>query len=232
METKKSRKANLENKRPLFFELGLIIALALTLIAFEWSGSSKTDINCGTMDDLTLEEEVAPITRQQEIIKPPPPPPRPKVAEVLNIVDDGIEIENELIIADAEADQETEFEIRNYVEMPMVEEEIAEEVFFIVEEMPRFNGKEKDEFRKFIGENLHYPEIAAENGITGTIYIQFIINRNGQVTDVEVVRSVDPALDNEAVRVISSSPKWTPGKQRGRPVSVRFTFPIHFILQQ
>jgi len=230
MVSKKSRKANLENNRVIFFEVGLVIALSIALLAFEWSGSGKIEINCGEMENLTLEEEIAPIIRHQEIMKPPPPPPMQKVAVVLNIVDDDIEIEDEFLIADAEADQETEIEIREYYEFSVVKEEIAEEVFYIVEDMPKFKGKEKGEFRKFIAENLHYPEIAANNGISGTVYVQFTINRNGQVTDVVVVRGVDPALDREAVKVISSSPKWIPGKQRGRPVSVCFTFPIHFVL--
>ena len=230
MELKKSRKANLEKSRGLFFEIGLVSALAVTLIAFEWTGSGKSEIIYETSEDLTLEEELAPITRQENIVKPPPPP-KPEISEILNIVEDDIEIDNEFIIADAEADQETEIEIRDYVELPMVEEECEEEVFFIVEDMPKFNGKDRDEFRKFIGENLRYPQIAADNGITGIVYLQFTINKNGQVTDVEVVRGVDPALDKEAIRVITSSPRWSPGKQRGKPVNVRFTFPIHFILR-
>jgi len=229
MERKKSQKANLEKSRVLFFEIGLVSALAITLIAFEWTGPSKSEISYETSVDLTLEEEIAPITRQENIVQPPPPP-RPEITEVLNIVEDDIEIVNEFIITDAEADQETEIEIRDYVELPMVEEEIEEEVFFIVEKMPRFNGKDNDEFRKYIGEHLQYPEIAAQNGITGTVYIQFVVNKYGQVTDLEVVRGVDPALDNEALRVIASSPKWIPGKQRGKPVNVCFTFPIRFIL--
>ena len=229
MELKKSRKANLEKSRVIFFEIGLVIALAVTLIAFEWTSSGKTEMNYETSENLTMDEEIMPITRQQDIVKPPPPP-KPEISEVLNIVEDDIEIDNEFFIADAEADQETEFEIRDFIDLPMVEEEFEEEVFFIVEDMPKFNGKDNEEFRKFIGENLRYPEIAAYNGITGTVYIQFTINKNGQVTDVEVMRGVDPALDKEAIRVITSSPKWTPGKQRGKPVSVCFTFPIRFIL--
>ncbi len=228
MEHKKSRRANLEKSRGLFFEIGLVSALAVTLIAFEWTGSGRSEIIYETSEDLTLEEEIAPITRQENIVKPPPP--NLEISEVLIIVEDDIEIDNEFIIADAEADQETEIEIRDYVELPIAEEEFEEEIFFIVEDMPRFNGKDNNEFRKYIGENLHYPEIAADNGITGTVYIQFVVNKNGKVINIEVVRGVDPALDNEAIRVISSSPGWTPGKQRGKPVNVCFTFPIRFIL--
>ncbi len=230
MELKKSRKANLEKNRVIFFEIGLVIALAVTLIAFEWKGSGKTELNYETPENLTLDEEIMPITRQQDVVKPPPPP-KPEIAEVLNIVEDDIEIENEFIIADAEADQETEVEIRDYVELPMVEEEFEEEVFFIVEDMPRFNGQNNDEFRKYIGENLRYPVIAAENGISGKVYVQFAVNSKGKVVDAVVVRGVDPALDKEAVRVVTGSPKWSPGKQRGKAVKVQFTFPINFVAQ-
>ena len=85
--------------------------------------------------------------------------------------------------------------------------------------------------RKYIGQNLRYPEIAAENGISGRVIVQFAVNKVGTVVDAKVVRSVDPALDKEAIRVVMSSPKWTPGKQRGKAVKVLFTFPINFVLQ-
>ena len=107
-----------------------------------------------------------------------------------------------------------------------------EEVFYIVEDMPTFNGGDPaTEFRKYIGQNLRYPEIAAENGISGRVIVQFAVNKVGTVVDAKVVRSVDPALDKEAIRVVMSSPKWTPGKQRGKSVKVLFTFPINFVLQ-
>lgn len=109
---------------------------------------------------------------------------------------------------------------------------VDEEVFYVVEEMPAFNGGEPaTEFRKFIGQNLQYPETATENGIEGRVIIQFAVDKNGKVVDATVVRSVDPALDKEAVRVVSSSPDWTPGKQRGKAVKVLFTFPINFVAQ-
>ena len=111
------------------------------------------------------------------------------------------------------------------------EEEAEEEVFFIVEVMPQFKGGGKEKFREYIQQNLNYPPIAAENGISGRVFVQFAVNARGEVVDVVVVRGVDPALDKEAVRVIMSSPKWTPGKQRGKPVRVQFTFPIKFVLQ-
>ncbi len=227
MEVKKTDKANLEKKRGIFLQLGYVIVLGLVLLAFEW-GTKPTNINSlGELDDLDLEEEIIPITRQQN--EPPPPPPPPQTTEVINIVEDDVEIEDELILEDTEADQDDIIEI---VEFDEEEEEVNEqEVFFVVEDMPTFQGQSSDAFRIYIQKNLKYPIIAQENGISGRVFVQFDVNAKGDITNVVVVRGVDPSLDKEAVRVVKSSPKWTPGKQRGRPVRVRFTFPIVFQLQ-
>lgn len=228
MEPKKTKKADLENKKGIFLQIGLVIVLGITLAAFEWSSKPKLENTLGELADMDLEEEIIPITRQQDV-KPPPPPPPPKVADVLNIVEDDVEIEDELIIEDAEADQNMQIEIIEFAEE---EEEVAEEeVFFIVEDMPSFQGKGQEGFREWIAQNLKYPEIAAENGISGKVYVQFAVNSRGEVVDAVVVRGVDPALDKEAIRVVTSSPKWAPGRQRGKPVKVQFTFPINFVLQ-
>jgi protein TonB len=227
MEPKKTKKADLENKKGIFLQIGIIVVLGITLAAFEWSSKPNMENTLGELADMNLEEEIIPITRQQEV-KPPPPPPPPKVTEVLNIVQDDVEIEDELIMEDAEADQNMQIDIVEFEE----EQEVAEEeVFFIVEDMPSFQGKGQEGFREWIAQNLRYPEIAAENGISGTVYVQFAVNSKGQVVDAVVVRGVDPALDKEAVRVVMASPKWTPGKQRGKAVKVQFTFPINFVLQ-
>ena len=227
MELKKNRKADLEKWKGIFIEIGLVVVLGLVLFAFEWTSRPNLDSTLGELADVQMEEEIIPITRQQEV-KPPPPPPPPKVTEVLNIVEDDVEIEDELIIDDAEADQQMEIEIVDFEEE---EEVVEEEVFFIVEDMPSFQGKGQEGFREYIAQNLRYPEIAAENGISGKVYVQFAVNSRGKVVDAVVVRGVDPALDKEAIRVVMSSPSWTPGKQRGKPVKVQFTFPINFVLQ-
>lgn len=227
MELKKSKKADLESRRGIFLQIGLVVVLGIMLAAFEWSTKPNMENTLGNLADMDLEEEIIPITRQQEV-KPPPPPPPPKVTEVLMIVEDDVDIEDELIIEDVESDQNMQIEIVQFDE----EEEVAEEeVFFIVEDMPSFQGKGQEGFRQWIAKNLRYPEIAAENGISGKVYVQFAVNSKGQVVDGVVVRGVDPALDKEAVRVVMASPKWAPGKQRGKSVKVQFTFPINFVLQ-
>ena len=133
-----------------------------------------------------------------------------------------------MILDDFEVDQDSEVEIMDFVEE---EEEEEAQIFFIVEDMPGFMGKGQDGFRQWIGQNLRYPEIAAENGISGRVFVQFVVEPNGSVSNVKVVRGVDPSRDREAVRVVKSSPSWKAGKQRGRPVNVRCTFPIVFQLQ-
>jgi len=228
MELKKTEKANLEKKKGIFLQLGLIVVLSLVLIAFEWTSTHLRGSEFGALESINIEEEIIPITRQKEI-EPPKLLEPPKVIEKFDIVDDDLDVED-VIIDDIEADQDTEFQIMEFFEE---EEEEGEEsfIFTIVEDMPMFGGGDQNKFRQYIQKTLKYPPIAAENGIQGTVYINFVVNRNGEVANATIIRGVDPALDKEAVRVIMSSPKWTPGKQRGKPVRVQFTFPIKFVLQ-
>lgn len=228
MEVKKNDRANLEKRKGVFFQVGLIISLSLILIAFEWTSKPPKESSLGELEDMDIEEEIVPITRQQQKPPPPPPPPPSQITE-LEIVEDDVELEDELIIEDIEADQNMAIEITEFEQEEEAEEET---VFIIVEDMPTFNGKEASiGFREYIAKNLDYPDIAAENGIEGRVIVQFAVNSRGQVVNARVVRGVDPALDKEALRVVNSSPKWSPGKQRGKPVSVQFTFPINFVLQ-
>jgi protein TonB len=195
------------------------------LLAFNITQRDKMAGDLGELENVMAEEEIIPITRQQEITPPPPPEP-PKATEVLNIVEDDVEIEDELEIEDTEADASTAVQI---VEIEEEAEEEEAQVFFIVENMPEFPGGDL-ELRKHIAQNVQYPEIAKENGIQGRVFVQFVVNQKGEIEQVKVVRGVDPALDREAVRVISSLPKWKPGSQRGKPVRVSFTVPINFQL--
>jgi protein TonB len=227
MEVKKSPKADLENKKSVFMQVGLVVVLAMVLIAFEWT-TTDVDVNqFEIVDDLDAEEEIIPITRQEEV-KPPPPPPPPKVTDVLNIVEDDVELDEELDIEDTEMDEDTEIDFSDLA----VEEEETEDapVFFIVEEMPEFPGGDK-ELQKYIASSIKYPIIAQENGIQGRVYVSFVVNSKGKVEQVKIARGVDPNLDKEALRVINSLPTWKPGKQRGKAVKVSFTVPINFQLQ-
>jgi protein TonB len=228
MELKKSKSADLEKRKGMFIEIGLVIALAIVLVAFEWTKGEGRGDDESVVSEIEFEDEMMQITRREEP-KPEPKPETPKVAEVLDIVDDDVEIEDDFDF-DMEATQDTEYDFTSMLDD---DEEIdEEEVFYIVEDMPTFNGgKPATEFRKYIAQNLQYPEIAAENGVSGRVIVQFAVDKTGKVVDAKIVRSVDSALDREAVRVVMSSPKWTPGKQRGKAVKVLFTFPINFVLQ-
>lgn len=228
MEIKKSQKADLENKKGLFTEIGLAIVLGVCLLAFEWGVTDKKLDITDMPDEVAVEEDIVPITKQEEI-KPPPPPPPPKMAEVLNIVSDDTEINDELELMDTEADENTEIEFQE-IEVEEEVEEAPEEVFVIVEQMPVFPGGDA-ELRKYLAQSVKYPVIAAENGIQGRVFVSFVVDRTGAVTNVRVARPFDPNLDKEAVRVVQSMPKWTPGMQRGKAVKVSYTVPINFVLQ-
>lgn len=227
MEVKKTPKADLESKKTVFLQIGLVVVLSLVLVAFEWT---STDVNVDFSlqeEDIEVEEEIIPITRQEEV-KPPPPPPPPAVADILNIVEDDVELDEELEIMDTEMSQDDIVDFSNLV----FEEETREEgeIFMIVEEMPEFPGG-SEALQKYLAQSVRYPVIAQENGIQGRVYIQFVINQNGEVTNATILRGVDPSLDREALRVVEAMPKWKPGKQRNRPVRVSYTVPINFVLQ-
>ncbi|MCQ2227607.1 MAG: energy transducer TonB [Bacteroidales bacterium] len=228
MEIKKTPGADLENKKGLFTEIGLAIVLGVVFLAFEWSSKDvKVDIS-DMPDEVAVEEEMVPITKQDEI-KPPPPPPPPKMVDVINIVDDKTEINDELELMDTEADDDTEIVFQE-VEVQEEEPEETEEVFLIVEQMPVFPGGD-EALRKYLAQSVKYPVIAQENGIQGRVFVSFVVNQKGEVTNVRVARPFDPNLDKEAVRVVQSMPKWTPGMQRGKAVKVSYTVPINFVLQ-
>ena len=215
MEPKKNPKVCLENKKAMFFQIGLAVTLLAILIAFEWKSYDKSNYNLGDLNLDDMEEEIIPITRQE--VKPPPPPPPPP--EIIEIVEDEVEIEKELEIEETETDEDEIIEI----------EEDDEEFFMVVENMPEFPGGDLG-LMKFIQKNVRYPAIAKEYNITGKVYVSFIVDKQGNVTNVKIVRGVDKNLDAEALRVVSSLPKYKPGKQRGKPVRVMFTIPINFTL--
>ncbi|WP_347840964.1 energy transducer TonB [uncultured Draconibacterium sp.] len=229
MEAKKLKKVDLENKRNMFFLIGLVVSLGLTLVAFEWTTKPAKAESLGSIQSLEVEEEIIPITREQEI-KPPPPPPPPKIVEILNIVDDNVEIEQELEIEDSEADEETVIDVQPLIETTDEQEEVTDEIFIIVEETPEFPGGTRALYQ-YISSHVRYPVIAQENGIQGKVYVKFVVDEVGNVSNAEVLRPVEDSLDKEALRVINSLPRFKPGKQRGKPVKVYYNAQITFQLQ-
>lgn len=224
MEQKKSDKANLETKRTVFMEIGFIIALALVFVAFEYKSYDKVEYsNMERVVDDTP-EEIIPITEQK--VKPPPPKPPPQVT-IINVVEDDVEVEDDIEI-DIEFDEDEAMEEFEFV---VEDEEIEEEhIFLVVENMPEFPGGEAAMY-KFIGKNIEYPRMAKESGISGRVFITFVVERDGSVSDVQILRGIGGGCDEEAVRVIRKMPRWSPGKQRGKPVRVQYRMPIKFTLQ-
>lgn len=228
MEIKKSPKADLEGKKTTWLLIGFVLILAAMFVAFEWTERDKQVTTDSGVEMPIFEEEMIPITEQEEPKQAPPPPEAPKVEEVLQIAENDADVEETTIQSSEENNQAVEIK---YVE-PIVEEEepVEEEIFMVVEEMPEFPGG-MAECLKFLGKNIKYPTIAQENGVQGRVIVQFVVNSDGSIVDPVVVRSVDPYLDKEALRVIKTMPKWKPGKQRGKAVRVKYTVPVTFKLQ-
>ncbi len=226
MELKKSPKADLEKKRVAFLQIGLVITLSLTLIAFDWKSKPDNYIADNYTSFNDFEPDQMPVTRP-EIPIPVKKPDR--LIDIMLIVPDDIFIDDNPIW-DPEVNPDTPIDYGSYSNEPEPDDKPVD--FLPIEDMPTFNGGiPATEFRKYISQNLHYPEIAIENNVKGKVYVQFVIDTRGKLVNAEIIGSVDPALDKEALRVVNSSPLWSPGKQRGKPVKVRFTFPIAFILQ-
>ena len=228
MEVKKSPKADLENKKTSNLLAGAIIVLAVLFVGFEWSERDKKVTTDTGIQEVLFEEEIIPITEQEQPKQAPPPPEAPKVEEVLEIMDNDTEVEESTIqVSD---DTQAAVEVK-YTPVEVEEEEVEEQqIFQVVEEMPEFPGG-MAECMKWLGKNIKYPTISQENGVQGRVIVQFVVNRDGSIVDAVVARGVDPYLDKEALRVVSMMPKWKPGKQRGKEVRVRFTLPVMFRLQ-
>lgn len=230
MEIKKTAKANLENKKFLFREIGLVFTLLFVLLAFEWKSSDKSVSSLANTNAAIMEEDAIPVTNET----PPPPPEMPKipvVSDIIEIVDDNMKISNDLII-NTEFDSKLGVDVKDYVQGAKEETIVEEEIpFTIVEDKPTFQGGDENTFTKWVFDRLVYPEIAKENGVQGRVILQFLIGTDGSVSDVKVVRGIDASLDKEIVRVVASSPKWKPGRLRGKPVKFRYTFPVIFQLR-
>ena len=228
MEIKKSPKADLEGKKTTGVLIGLVLILAAIFVAFEWTERDVVITADSGIQEVAFEEEMVPITEQEEPKQAPPPPEAPKVEEVLQIADNDANVEETTIQSNEDKGEAVEIK---YVPAVVEEEEVEEQqIFQVVEEMPEFPGG-MAECMKFLAKNIKYPTIAQENGVQGRVIVQFVVNKDGTIVDPVVVRSVDPYLDKEALRVIKAMPKWKPGKQRGKAVRVKYTVPVTFRLQ-
>ena len=234
MQLKKTPKADLTKNSSLYFAIGLASVLLFSWVAIEWKTYEKSAFDYEALNVDDEDDEEVPITEQ--IKTPPPPPPPPPAPEVIEIVEDEEDIE-ETVIESTETDQEEIVEIVDVVD----DFEDVDVPFAVIEDVPLFPGCEKvaksdrrkcfqEQINKHIRKNFRYPEIAQEMGIQGRVYVNFIISKDGSITNIRM-RGPDKNLEKEAKRIISMLPKMTPGKQRGRPVRVPFSIPISFRLQ-
>lgn len=228
MNARKSKKADLEGKRFIFLELGMILSLGIVLFAFNVKTYDKSQTEGYQRQFIDIPEEMVPITEQK-----PPELPKiqpPQVITIIHIVENESPIDDHLII-DAEADQATE--IPEYIPLAPVqgeeESDEAGEIFYVVESMPEFPGGEQKIY-EYLAKSTKFPQMAHEAGIQGKVYLTFVVERDGSITDVRILRGIGGGCDEEAIRVVQDMPLWTPGKQRGIPVRVQFNLSIKFTL--
>ncbi|MGL1887206.1 MAG: energy transducer TonB [Reichenbachiella sp.] len=223
MELKKNPKISLERKAGMFFNIGLAISLALIITAFEWKFYDE-----GTLVDLgQVNDDFEDIMEIPPTVQPPPPPPKIELPKIIEIPDEE-EIEEEIEIElDVEITEDTVIEDIVFEEEP--EEEVADEIFDIVEEQPGPPGG-MGAFYKYVGKNMKYPNQARRMGIEGRVFVQFVVDKDGTITEVRAIKGIGAGCDEAAVLVLKNAPRWTPGKQRGRPVKVRMILPITFKL--
>ncbi len=230
MEAKKSEKADLEKKKGLHLEIGLVTILALVLVAFNLRSTDKKDSGFAQqMVTTEMEEEIIQTQEEQDIPEPEPEQPEPEVTTELEVVDDDADIKNELGIVDAGDNankQQEEVVITDVGTEEVVEEE---EIFVFVEEYPSYPGGEEALY-KYLGQNIQYPDVARDNNITGTVVIRFVVEKDGSITKAAIAREIGGGCGKEALRVVNSMPKWKPGKQSGKPVRTEFTLPVQFQL--
>ena len=225
----KTSRADLERKKIIFAEIGLILVLIMVYLVFNIRTESKKPPAEDLSNLRLISEEIVPVTVHQE---KPPPPPVPMAVTNIRVVDDDIEVEEDIEI-DVEATQETI--LPEYV--PVFDEDIKEEeelredaVFVVVESMPSFPGG-LTALMEYLQTSIRYPVLARESNIKGTVYVTFVIEKDGTVNDVRVLRGIGGGCDQEAVRVVQNMPAWIPGKQRNVAVRVRYNLPIRFVLQ-
>ena len=223
MELKKNPTADLSKKRPLFLSIGLMISLLCVTLAFEWKTYERSLSDLGKLDDEFEEQLEIPLTQQP----PPPPPPVVIPPEIIEIPDEE-EIEEEVIDLDMEISEELVLEDVVYEEEP---EEKIDQIFQVVEEPANMIGG-KGALYSYFKKNLRYPKQAKRIGLEGKVYLRFVVEKNGTISNVEVRRGIGGGCDEEAIRVMKECPiKWSPGKQRGRAVRTFFTLPIFFKLK-
>ena len=222
MEPKKTEKADLDKRRGLYFNVGLVVTMAIIVFAFEKKSYDKSDIVLqGQVTEIVEDLLDIPPTEQ-----PPPPPPKIQQPEIVEVPDEE-EIEEEI---EVDLDIEiTEEEVIEEIVFEEVEEEVAEEIFTIVEDPASPDGG-MQAFYQFVQKKMKYPSQARRMGIEGRVFVEFVVDKDGSLVDVKAIKGIGAGCDEEAVRVIKMHPNWKPGKQRGKPVKQKIVLPINFQL--
>lgn len=223
METKKSFKADLGNKRGLLLEIGLVVTLVLVVAAFAYT-PKEYRIERPDLTYAPVEVEMTEITREKPREAPRKVEIKP-IADAIQIIRNTDKIQTDVDVSI--------FDVETPVEFVTVEPEpvVDDEVFLVAETMPSFMDGTIETFRAWVMQNVKFPQIALENNIQGRVVLSFVIDKDGRLTNVEVLQAPDRSLAEEAVRVLSKSPKWSPGKQRNQTVRVKFTLPVDFRVQ-
>lgn len=228
MVPKKSSKADLENKKSLFFEIGLVLSMLLVLMAFEWKSTRNIDLKpiIGTIDPTNI--ELPPITKDPDKIELPAPPKLTFNLDRINVIENNLQPKN----------NDSIFDERDYTPLypnllSPTEETEDPEPQIVVQDMPKFGKGGLEEFRNaYVMKNIKYPSDAQDNGIEGVVYIEFVVERDGSVSNVKAIRKADQSLVQESIRVVKLSPKWTPGRHNGKPARVKFFIPINYVLNK
>ncbi|MBR1644587.1 MAG: energy transducer TonB [Bacteroidales bacterium] len=229
MELKKAPKADLEKKKGLYIEVGLVVILAVVLAAFNLKSYDMQELEISQRTAENVIDETIIQTFEEEV-PPPPEPEAPEVTTELVVVENDAEIEHEVGIIDMGDDANKAQEAFTPVVQEVEEEAEEEEIFVFIEEQASFPGG-TEALYKFLRENIKYPPAARENGIEGKVFLKFVVEKDGSVSNVKVMRDIGSGCGAEAVRVVKSMPKWTPGKQRGRAVRSEYSLPVSFSLR-
>lgn len=229
MEAKKSLRANLEKNKSVHFMMGIIVALAILFTGFEW-GESYINLETNYWPDPD-EIDIVDITPTRQ---DPPEPPKPEVIlktpDILVLLDNDEEADTTGVAPSDDPNGTPQPQPIPPADEP-IEEQPEDYIHCNAEIMPQFPGGDAA-LLKWIAEHVSYPAVAAENGIEGLVSCSFVINTDGSISQVEILRSKDPLLDKEAVRVLKMMPNWKPGMQQGKAVRVKYTVPVRFRLQK
>ncbi|MBR5695292.1 MAG: energy transducer TonB [Paludibacteraceae bacterium] len=235
MRIKKSPQADLNNKRSMFTLIGLVITLGFAYICFEWSKSNVEKIDPREMATQANDEEEQVDNTTQDDQDQPEPEPEPEqpqeTPEVpdIKVVDDTVKTTGTI---KAEVEGQNKPDDMPKTQFKDDDEEGANEVPFIkVDKKAQFPGGQ-EKLKEYLSKNLSYPQIAMDEGIEGKVFVKFVVSSKGTIKDVKVIRSVDPALDQEAIRVVTSMPNWTPAEQHNKPCASYFTLPVNFVLNR